>query len=120
LYIDYARRLEFEQEPDYDYLRHLFYSAMDKNNFEFDDEFDWMNLEDFRNSFSSTTKKKPQKAPKEEIKNYFEDDPYNVKINLCKNNKENFDVENIKPNTNDFVLKQTTKEKEIFNVKENK
>src|SRR5690348_3719518 len=78
LYVDYTRRLEFEQEPDYDYLRHLFYSVMDKNNFEFDNEFDWMLSDEFRNSFSSY-KKKPNK---EEVKNYFDDEPCTNNHNL--------------------------------------
>lgn len=34
--------MEFKQEPDYNYLRGLFRSIMEKNNFKFDLEFDWM------------------------------------------------------------------------------
>jgi serine/threonine protein kinase len=90
LFVDYARRLDFEQEPDYDYLRHLFYSVMDKNNFEFDNEFDWMICDDFRNSFSSS-KKRPAK---EEVKNYTEEDPYK---NIQFKQRKNSDVENLKP-----------------------
>ena len=41
-YINYTRGLGFEQDPDYEYLRSLFKSIMNKSNFIYDFEFDWM------------------------------------------------------------------------------
>ena len=40
-YVDYTRNLEYEQDPDYDYLKNLFYSILkeDKNNSE--NIYDW-------------------------------------------------------------------------------
>jgi serine/threonine protein kinase len=40
-YINYTRGLGFENDPDYDYLRGLFKSVMNKNNTIYDLDFDW-------------------------------------------------------------------------------
>jgi len=55
-FMDYARNLEFKQEPDYNYLRHLFYSAMSKQGYTFDNIFDWMTNDNVRYSIESSTK----------------------------------------------------------------
>ena len=41
-YIQYVRRLDFFETPDYDYLRKLFTDLMEKMNLECDWEFDWV------------------------------------------------------------------------------
>ena len=41
-YMDYTRKLEFEQEPDYKYLKWLFYNVLYKYNYEFDFWYDWV------------------------------------------------------------------------------
>lgn len=41
-YLTYSKNLEFEETPDYNYLRNLFKNLMDKNNFNYDLEFDWI------------------------------------------------------------------------------
>jgi len=40
-YINYTRNLDFEQEPDYEYLRGLFRQVMTKFNLVQDFEYDW-------------------------------------------------------------------------------
>ena len=40
-YIRYTRNLKFEQEPNYDYLKRLIYSVMNKYEYNFDFLFDW-------------------------------------------------------------------------------
>jgi serine/threonine protein kinase len=40
-YIDYTRKLAFEQDPDYDYIKGLFKTVMEKNNIKYDYEYDW-------------------------------------------------------------------------------
>ena len=40
-YIRYTRNLSFEQEPDYNYLKKLLYSVMDKYEFSLDYLYDW-------------------------------------------------------------------------------
>jgi casein kinase 1 alpha len=34
--------MQFEEKPDYNYLRQLFKNIMAKHNFEHDQEFDWI------------------------------------------------------------------------------
>ena len=40
-YIDYIRKLKYEQDPDYEMLKNLFKNALKKNGFEFDYFYDW-------------------------------------------------------------------------------
>lgn len=42
-YINYTRNLKFEEKPDYDYLKKLLYNVLDKNKYEFDFWYDWVN-----------------------------------------------------------------------------
>lgn len=41
-YMKYCRSLQFDQKPDYNYLKKLFESLMQKNGYEDDGEFDWV------------------------------------------------------------------------------
>ncbi|KAL3867404.1 hypothetical protein ACJMK2_044607 [Sinanodonta woodiana] len=41
-YLQYVRRLDFFETPDYDYLRKLFTDLMEKMSYEKDGEFDWV------------------------------------------------------------------------------
>ena len=61
-YIKYIRNLEYEAEPDYNYLKNLFMAVLKKNNWEFDYYYDWdettLNNEEINsinNSLSSYT-----------------------------------------------------------------
>jgi casein kinase 1 delta/casein kinase I family protein HRR25 len=40
-YIDYTRRLDFNDKPDYSYLRRLFHRLFRAEGFEYDHVFDW-------------------------------------------------------------------------------
>ena len=40
-YIDYVRKLEYEQDPDYDMLKNIFKDLLKQNGFEFDYFYDW-------------------------------------------------------------------------------
>jgi len=41
-YINYTRTLQYEQDPDYDYLRQLFHKILKENGYENDFLFDWI------------------------------------------------------------------------------
>lgn len=41
LLLSHARSLSFEEEPDYAYLRNLFYEVLNRGGFEDDGVFDW-------------------------------------------------------------------------------
>ena len=40
-YLNYCRSLEFEQEPDYEFLKGLFRNLCQTSGFEYDGQFDW-------------------------------------------------------------------------------
>jgi len=40
-YLNYCKGLDFEEEPDYDYLRQLFRSLFQRQNYSYDYIFDW-------------------------------------------------------------------------------
>jgi len=41
-YLNYVKNLEFEQEPNYDFMRKLFLDVLYKNNFTNDLKFSWI------------------------------------------------------------------------------
>lgn len=41
-YLQYCRNLQFEEKPDYNYLRSLFKSMMSQNGYDYDGQFDWV------------------------------------------------------------------------------
>ena len=41
-YLQYCRNLQFEEKPDYNFIRQLFKNVMAKNSFENDGQFDWI------------------------------------------------------------------------------
>lgn len=42
VYLNYTKRLEFEEKPDYTYLRSLFMGLLHKLELHYDLKFDWM------------------------------------------------------------------------------
>lgn len=53
-YLDYCQNLEFEQKPDYAYLRNLFASLFRKSKYVYDLSFDWSNDKDSSQDESSS------------------------------------------------------------------
>ena len=43
-FVKYVKQLEFEQEPDYNYLKRLFLTVLKNYNYEFDYYYDWKYL----------------------------------------------------------------------------
>ena len=41
-YLTYCRGLRFEEEPDYNYVKHLFRECMRQLNHDYDFEWDWL------------------------------------------------------------------------------
>ena len=56
-YVDYTRKLEYEEDPDYDYLKNLFHLILkeDKNNME--NIYDWDNKTLYTNTTNNTSQK---------------------------------------------------------------
>ena len=79
-YIDYVRKLEYEQDPDYDMLKNLFKDILKQYEFEFDYYYDWSTNEtifDYK-IFDNN----------DENKNILISDDMNADINNKKDNDE--------------------------------
>jgi casein kinase 1 len=48
IYLNYVRKLTFDETPDYDFLRELFLTAMKNNGDDDDQVYDWMTLNNGR------------------------------------------------------------------------
>merc|ERR1712032_613147 len=80
-YLNYAKNLEFEQTPDYEYLKNLFKNLMEKNNYVYDLEFDWI------------SQAKKNKEEKKDYSNYNHIEGQffqKIKINGEKINNQNY------------------------------
>ena len=67
-YIRYTRNLEFEQNPDYQYLRGLFKKILETKGYECDMMFDWIKEKNEKPTEKKTEKKeRPPKVEKEDI-----------------------------------------------------
>ncbi|XP_052280686.1 casein kinase I-like isoform X10 [Dreissena polymorpha] len=62
-YLQYVRRLDFFETPDYDYLRKLFTDLMEKMNLECDWEFDWVGRQAFLRRKSVVSSHNGELAP---------------------------------------------------------
>ena len=54
-FVKYTRQLEFEEEPNYDYLRNLLKKVMKDNNLEMDYVYDWVEENKNNNEYRITT-----------------------------------------------------------------
>ena len=118
-YIQYTKNLEYEQDPDYDYLRNLFLTVLKNYKYEFDYFYDWDQVglttseikekekeNDSLNKYKNNDLHKGHQIPKlcnkisdliNERKGYgeaFENDRFVFEIE----EESNFNVGNIKPN----------------------
>ena len=90
LYIDYIRKLKYEQDPDYDMLKNLFKSALKKDGFEFDYFYDWdtsqtiYNLNCFNNNKDNLTDKNNEDITNAKIGNDNSDEENNLDLPLDK------------------------------------
>ena len=91
-FINYTRNLEYEEEPDYNYLKDLLVSILRKQNYNIDCYYDWDNetvqyLRDFKN----------YKNPKGSVKIYdiFSSQKISPNTEIIKINKKLFDQNKI-------------------------
>lgn len=70
MYMNYCRKLGFEDRPDYAYLRKLFKDLFYRMGYEYDYIFDWMILKKKNQQLSETNNKLElqEEEKKEEIK----------------------------------------------------
>ena len=97
-YVHYTRNLEYEQEPDYNFLKNLFITVLKKNEFIIDCYYDWDRetihyFRDFKNF-----KKKEHKDNKENNNNFNtnnEISTINDKKNIFNSNTNNITMNNV-------------------------
>ena len=83
-YIIYTRNLKYEESPNYNYLKNLFHTLLEKNNWPFDYYYDWDN--DGANNTDIKNKKRGNQIPK----------IYNQIKDLINENKKNGNFDNEK------------------------
>jgi serine/threonine protein kinase len=88
-YINYTRNLEFEADPDYDYLRDLLVSALEDEKSQFDFWYDWFKL-------------KPTVKDKIAVERYIRNNP-NVSFELKDDKKEKNGETNDNENENENI-----------------
>ena len=90
-FVNYTRNLEFESEPDYNYLRSLLLKVLEKENHSYDFYYDW-------------TTENPKITDEISIERYMKKN-YNVSLAISGDDKKGKEGENKnKENENDFVL----------------
>ena len=117
-FVKYTRKLEFEEEPDYDYLRNLLKQVMKDKNYEMDYIYDW--VEDKKSiGENRTTTAEIITANQSNFSNII-----NEKKNNINNNKNivenNNNIDNKKKKENDDVNNNIIKKKESIDKKNNK
>lgn len=118
-YIEYTKNLEFEQEPDYDYLRGLFKKVMDDKGYEYDYMFDWCLPKEQRNQPEKIKEKIKTPPPKVDnvIMEEKEDEEKNNEIKEKEVNTENKKMEN--PEINEEKKENNTNNINNINNNEN-
>ena len=105
-YINYTRNLDFEADPDYDYLRGLFASIMEKNNIVYDFHFKWMSEKPNVNEDALVKKYTMKYGNKKNISDNIENEEMFQKNNGnynkgSRNDNNNNKNDNLRINTND-------------------
>ena len=109
-FIQYARELEFEERPDYDYLKNLIKIMSEENQLTFDyNQLDWLGTienideeqkEDKNNEIENDKNKEKENDKINEKESYKNDEKENDKNNEIENDKNN-EIENEKNNEKD-------------------
>jgi len=109
-YITYTKNLGYEQDPNYDYLRGLFKTMIEKNSFELDFKFDWVKPTDKKNINNTITSLHPNNSLHSN----------NIILNNLQQNKNekesknmSFEKNNKIINTNTNIIINTAKNKDI-------
>ena len=127
----YIKRLKFEEDPDYNFLRNCFYSILKKINEKNDNKFSWLtnfksysnnkkqkdnqpNIVRRKNSSHKRLLEKISSSLEKKMKRKYDNNLNKVEINLINTNKDNitlksFYIENNAKNikkTNSYVVKQ--------------
>ena len=109
-YVEYTRNLEYEQDPDYEHLKNLFYSILKEDKKNLENVYDWDN----KTLNTSTTNNTSQKAFLVKDK-----DKFKKEINIFYNNNNFIDINNVLDNKIDEFEENINKPK-IDKIEDNK
>ena len=103
-YIKYTRNLEYEQDPDYEYLRNLFVSVLNFNGFKIDCYYDWdkETINYFRD-FKNVDNKKDNNKTQNDSTSINTSKQNNIKDIYSYNSNENKEYNNSNFNNNNII-----------------
>ena len=102
-YVKYTRGLEFEQNPDYNYLRGLFKKIMEGKKYEYDLMFDWIKEKPANNQVikgNEDNKKELKGEDKDHWGNSKENQQKMIDVLATENCEQNKDNQNVVANEN--------------------
>ena len=121
-YIEYTKNMEFEQEPDYDYLRGLFRQVMNEREYKFDYIYDWCQPKEKRKNNVIIVKNENKninnkinnnnKVSTEQIK-VLEVINANKKENVITNNNIKENKENVNEKVKEVIKEEPPKKEEV-------
>ena len=121
-YIEYTKNMEFEQEPDYDYLRGLFRQVMNEREYKFDYMYDWCQPKEKRKNNVIIVKNENKninnkinnnnKVSTEQIK-VLEVINANKKENVITNNNIKENKENVNEKVKEVIKEEPPKKEEV-------
>ena len=109
-YVDYTRNLEYEENPDYDFLRQKFKDVLKGLNEEMDYIYDWTTKSDLK----KRQNKKSRENSENEIEGDRENDGGNEQKDLESNNHDQLDrinTRNIKRNETQDIIRDRVDER---------
>jgi serine/threonine protein kinase len=109
-YVDYTRKLEYEENPDYDFLRQKFLDVLKGLNEEMDYIYDWTTKSDLK----KRQNKKSRENSENEIEGDRENDGGNEQKDLESNNHDQLDrinTRNIKRNETQDIIRDRVAER---------
>ena len=83
-FLEYTKKLEYDERPDYEMLRKLFDNIMKKENYNYDYIYDWTTLEEKNGRRNIRTKNEP--TNNDTLSNY-ENEINNNNYHIKRNNK---------------------------------
>lgn len=86
-FVDYTRNLEYEDDPDYSYLKSLFVLALNESGFEIDRKLDWLNANGDGNNENDNEMKQNDMKTITVVNNYYHN-VNNIVINSPNSDKE--------------------------------
>jgi serine/threonine protein kinase len=106
-YVEYTRNLEYEENPDYDFLRKKFSDVLKGANEEMDYIYDWTTSSDLK----KRKNKNEENVSEYAIEDKSQNEEKNKEKELESNNKDQLDVVNMKRNETQEIMRERGEDK---------